>query len=104
MIIDGHGEKALGLVLTDHILVQIVLYLHGLGNGLRLGLAVLATCLGSICKILLHNTVSLLSADLADIAVHTRDEQPALSFRSSAEVTYFLHHYFFLVRTLSIIP
>ena len=103
MIVNSYRKETFCLVLTDHILIQILLDLHRLGNGIRLELTV-STSLRSIGEILLHNTVGLLRAVLADIAIHTRDEQSAFPIRPSTETTCFLYHYFFLVRTLSIIP
>ena len=105
VIVNSHRKETLGLVLTNNILVQIVLDLHGFGHRHRLFTrTAVAASLRSIREILLHNTIGLLRTVLADIAIHTRDEQSALHFRPSAEATCLLYHYFFLVRTLSIIP
>ncbi len=103
VVIDGHRKETLGLVLSDDILIEIVLDVDRLRYRLLFE-AALSLRLRGIGEILLHNPVGLLCAVLADIAVHTGDEQPALPFRPSAETTCLLYHYFFLMRTLSIIP
>ena len=104
MVIDSHGQITLRIILTDDILIKISLDLFGLRH-LPLLKLLLTRFLLLTAEVFLNDTISLCGTIFADIAVDTCYQQRHLLLTPPTEVTRFLHsHYFFLVRTSSIIP
>ena len=100
MVVDGYRQIALGLVLTDDVLVEVVFYLTGLGHVFQLKLDSVGFLDRRETRFLYY-LICLTCAVFTDKAADTRDEQFHISFATSAEITLFLHFFF---STSSIIP
>ena len=95
VIIYGNGKKALGIFLTNHVLVEICLYLLGLWHleGLGCLLVLLLHCTN---RRLLQYSVCLLGTIITDIAVKASYKQLYILLTATAETTCFPHHSSFL--------
>ncbi len=78
MVVDGHCERALGRVLTDHIVLEEFLDLGGLGQLVEFHVAVLG-------EFFLDDLVAQVDALVADVHAGTGDELFDLLLTLSAE-------------------
>ena len=108
VVIDSHGEIALGVVLPDDILIQIGFDVGGFGERLPVELIEFTRsrfaihggfCLAVRLQSLLYDGVGLTGTVIADETVDTADEQANLFIAAAAERTMvmslFLCHYLF---------
>ena len=91
MVVNGYGEVALGLVLTNHIVIEIFLYFLRLGHFLELErLTAFPLITKQACG--KHYLVCLFRTTLANETIQPRDEQLDLIFRPTTKTTNFLCH------------
>ena len=86
VVVDRHGQVALGIILPDDILVEKRLYLLGLGQLLARNRP-FRIFLPLLVQILFGKEVGLFGTLVADAAVTAGHQQPHLVFTSSAETT-----------------
>ena len=105
VVVYRYGEVALGIILTDDVLVEERLYLLRFGKLVQIKVCILAVLL-SATHCLTCNLVSLLGTLVADEPADTGDEHAHLGLRASAEtaVLSLLFCHYFLISTWSIIP
>ena len=101
VVIYGNGEIALGLVLSDHILIQVFLDVLGLGDAFHAPSCLYLLCVRTVAVSSSH-LIGLHSTILTDAAVHTCNQEFHLALRPSTEITFLPHA--FLANTWSIIP
>ena len=93
MIIHSHRQEAFSLILSYHVLIKMFFNFLGLRHTLQLErqmflLGIRAIAIGRSHLIGLNGTI------LTDTSVHARYQELHLSFRTAAEITLFLHHFF----------
>ena len=105
VIIHRHGKRALGTILSDDILIQILLDLYWLRHLLQCELLVLLIVENARRQ---HDIICLPGTILADKALDACYQQFHFALASSAKATHILWHYsstpFLRVNTASIIP
>ena len=78
VVVDGHGERALGLVLADHVVVEDVVDLARLGQ-------IVETEDGRRGELLVDDLVAEIDALVADVHARAGDELLDLPLRLAAE-------------------
>ena len=76
VVVDGDGEHLLRLLLADHVLVEVVLDLRGLGN-------VFGELEGEDFLLFVQDLLADLDALVADVDARARDQPPGDRPRSS---------------------
>ena len=90
MVVDGYRKIALGLVLSDDILVKMFLNLLGFRNAL--GLEVWLFGFGSTKTISHRHLISLGGTVFTYASIHTRYQESHFTLGASTEITFFLCH------------
>ena len=87
MVVDGHGQSALGFILADDVLIKEILDLLGLLQLKDRSVAFLGKFLSRLMQteLFLDDKVSLLGTMLADLGFQTLKQHDGVTRRSSAE-------------------
>jgi hypothetical protein len=83
MVVHRHRQETLGIVLTNDILIEELLYFYGFRKFFQIQLR--GTCLLASPQSLLSNLISLGGATVADIAIHPRYEKSDFIFGATAK-------------------
>ena len=89
MVVDRYGKESFRVVLSDYILVDEFLDFYRLGQFLLIEFGSSGAFL-ALTQSFLSNLISLGSATVADVTVHSRNQESDFILRPAAEATLFL--------------